>query len=70
MSSRTLWIARAWLAYLLIGVLWITVGSALGEPAGVGLISIGMVCLSFGVYGAGRRLAHGHRLDDPRRRCG
>ena len=64
------WVARAWLPYLLAGVLWITFGSVvLGDPQGLGLTFIGLACLAFGVYGAGWRVLHGYRLShDPRRR--
>jgi hypothetical protein len=70
MRSQSPGIARAWLLYVLAGVLWITYGSVvLGDPQGLGLIFIGLACLAFGVYGAGWRMLHGYRLvHDPRRR--
>ena len=58
---RTL--ARAWLPYSLAGILWVTVGAVvLGNPQGLGLVFIGLTCLSFGLYGARWRLLHGHGL--------
>lgn len=57
MKPRAPWLARAWLPYLLAGVLWITYGSVvLGEPQGLGLIFIGLACLAAGLYGAGWRV--------------
>ena len=41
-------IARAWLPYLLAGIGWVTLGGLLGEPRGLGLIFIGLVCLALG----------------------
>jgi hypothetical protein len=59
MRPRTPGVARAWLPYLLAGVLWIALGSVvLGNPRGLGLVFIGLVCLSFGIYGAGWQLRH------------
>lgn len=62
--------ARAWLPYLLAGLLWLALGSAvLGVPKGIGLIFVGLTCLAFGVFGAGWRVRHGYQLSpDPRRR--
>ena len=66
METRVVWIARAWLPYLLAGILWVTVGAvALGDRRGLGLIFIGLACLSFGVFGAGWRLSHGYGLIRP-----
>jgi hypothetical protein len=60
-NARMGWMARGWLPYLLAGVLWVTVGAVvLGDPRGLGLIFVGLACLSFGVYGAARRMTHGH----------
>jgi len=65
------WVARAWLPYLLAGVLWITYGSVvLGDPKGLGLTFIGLACLAFGLSGAGWRVRHRYRPGhDPRRRA-
>jgi hypothetical protein len=71
MRPQTPWVARAWLPYLLAGILWLTYGSvALGEPQGLGVIFIGLACLAIGLCGAGWRVRHGYRLShDPRRRA-
>jgi hypothetical protein len=56
-------LARAWLPYSLAGILWVTVGAVvLGNPRGLGLVFIGLTCLSFGLYGALWRVRHGHGL--------
>lgn len=60
---RQPWIARAWLPYLLTGVLWVTFASVvLGDPQGLGLIFVGLACLALGVYGAGWQVRHGYGL--------
>ena len=59
MMGRIPWAARAWLPYLLAGVLWVTFGSVvLGERQGLGLIFIGLTCLAIAVYGAGWHVLH------------
>jgi len=72
MRLRTPWIARVWLPYLLAGVLWIALGSVvLGDPQGLGLVFIGLACLSFGIYGAGWQVLHRHGTShEPPRRQG
>ena len=59
MKAFPRWATRAWLPYTLAGIVWVTVGAAvLGNPKGLGLIFIGLTCLSFGLSGAvgrGRR---------------
>ena len=56
-------LSRAWLPYSLAGVLWVMVGAvALGSPRGLGLVFIGLACLSFGLYGALWRVRHGYGL--------
>jgi hypothetical protein len=62
-EDRATWIARTWLLYFLAGVGWVMFGAfVLGEPRGLGMIFIGLSCLSLGIYGAGWRLTHGYRL--------
>lgn len=67
------WVADAWLPYLAAGIAGIVVGSVvLGAQVGMGLICIGMVCVSFGIFGAAWRVRHGHgllRRLPPRRPC-
>jgi hypothetical protein len=56
----TPWIARAWLPYLLIGILWVIFGAVvLGDPQGVGAIFIGVACVGLGSCGVLWRLRHG-----------
>jgi hypothetical protein len=63
MTATPRWVARTWLPYSLAGVLWITVGAVvLGEPQGLGLIFIGLTCLSLGLSGALWRARHGYGL--------
>jgi len=40
---------RAWLPYSLIGLGWMTAGGLLGQPRGLGMIFIGLACLSIGL---------------------
>jgi hypothetical protein len=57
------WLARAWLLYLLAGILWVTLGAAmLGVPRGLGLIFTGLACLALGLYGAVWPATHGYSL--------
>ena len=68
MEERASWLARAWLPYFLAGVAWVMVGAVvLGVPRGLGLIFVGLACLSLGVRGAGWRLRHGYGLVGPPR---
>jgi hypothetical protein len=71
MRPQTLGFARAWLPYLLAGILWITYGSvALGEPQGLGLIFTGLACLAIGLYGARWRMRHRYQPSHhPQRRA-
>jgi hypothetical protein len=47
------WLARARLPYTLAGIAWVMLGAVvLGSPRGSGLIFIGLVCLSIGLYEA------------------
>lgn len=63
MSATPCWAARTWLPYSLAGVIWVTVGSfALGIPRGLGLVFIGLSCLSIGLSGALWRVRHGYAL--------
>jgi hypothetical protein len=63
MTATPRWVARAWLPYTLAGVLWVTVGAVvLGDPQGLGLIFIGLTCLSLGLCGALWRVHHGYGL--------
>ena len=63
MGTQSEWVARTWLLYLLAGIVWVSLGAVvLGGRQGLGLIFIGLVCLAFGVYGAGWRLSHGYGL--------
>jgi hypothetical protein len=60
MKARTEWIARAWLPYLFAGIGWVTIGVVvLGAQRGLGLIFVGISCLSLGGYGAVLRMTHG-----------
>jgi hypothetical protein len=70
MDAVETWFARLaagwWLVYLVAGIVWVTLGTAvLGNPQGIGLLFIGLACLSLGVYGAGWRLSHGYGLTRP-----
>jgi hypothetical protein len=61
--SRAPWVARAFLLYLLAGLLWICLGAlVLGLPHGIGLLFIGIVCLVFSASGAAWRVRHGYGL--------
>jgi hypothetical protein len=61
MKATPHWVARAWLPYSLAGVLWVTAGAAvLGNPQGMGLLFIGLTCVSLGLYGALWRVHHGY----------
>jgi hypothetical protein len=63
MKAAPSWVARAWLPYTLAGIAWVTAGAVvLGNPQGLGLVFIGLVCLSLGLYGAAWRGRHGHGL--------
>lgn len=70
MKPQAPWFVRAWLPYLLVGVGWVAYGSAvLGEPQGLGVIFIGLSCLSIGGWGAGWRMLNrnGPRHEPPSR---
>ncbi len=63
MTAMPRWVARAWLPYSLAGVLWVTVGAVvLGVPQGLGVVFIGLTCLSLGLCGALWRVHHGYGL--------
>lgn len=63
MRTSAPWIARAWLPYSLTGIGWVMVGSfALGVPRGLGLIIIGLSCLSIGMSGVLWRVRQGYGL--------
>jgi hypothetical protein len=63
MEERARWLGRVWLPYFLAGVVWVAIGTfVLGNPNGLGLIFVGMVCLALGIYGVGWRLSHGYGL--------
>lgn len=55
--------SRAWLPYSLAGIGWVMVGTVvLGSPQGLGLIFIGLCCLSLGLGGALWRIRHRYGL--------
>lgn len=63
MKATPPWWARAWLPYSLAGIGWVMMGAlVLGNPRGLGLIFIGLSCLSLGLGGALWRIRHGHGL--------
>lgn len=49
MQTRMAWTARLRPLYLLAGLGWVSLGSVLGLPRGLGLIFIGLVCLAVGL---------------------